>query len=214
MNTVPDRLNLDIKIRNGGEDRGKEAAETRAAVALLTRSIRIVSGGNAFDPSKPSCGYNCFPLSEGFYGGHTMVRQGFKTYQVQGVEFYQLGQGGRKARYPVHFHLARKTPPNTFVKDCSVHDSMTRWYTLHATQGVKLARNVGYLSIGHGYYLEDGTETDNDFYSNIGIFARAAINNDQNPRKVPGILAWGGSQDQVQTYPSIPILPIQLCSGS
>ena len=57
-----------------------------------------------------------------------------------------------------------------------------------ADQGVTLARNVGYLSIGHGYYLEDGTETDNKFYSNIGIFARAAVNNDQNPRKVPGIL--------------------------
>ncbi len=200
LKTVPDRLNLDIKIRNGGENRGKEAAETRAAVALLTRSIRIVSGGNAFDQSKQSCNYNCFPLSEGFYGGHTMIRQGFKTYQVQGVEFYQLGQGGRIARYPVHFHMARKTPLNTFVQDCSVHDSMTRWYTLHATQGVRLARNVGYLSIGHGYYLEDGTETDNDFYSNIGIFARAAINNDQNPRRVPGILAWGG----VKTSANVP----------
>jgi hypothetical protein len=47
---------------------------------------------------------------------------------------------------------------------------------------------VGYLSIGHGFYLEDGTETDNKLYSNIGIFARAAVNNVQNPRQVPGIL--------------------------
>ena len=66
---------------------------------------------------------------------------------------------------------------------------MTRWYVIHATQGVTLARNVGYLSIGHGYYLEDGTETDNKFYSNLGVFARAAIRNPQNPRQVPGILA-------------------------
>jgi len=194
LNNLPQRLKQDIKIVNGGEDNGKKYAETRAAVALLTRSIRIVSGGNTFDESKKTCSYDCFPLSEGFFGGHTMIRQGFKEYKVQGVEFYQLGQGGRKARYPVHLHLARKTPNNTFVKDCSVHDSMTRWYTIHGTQGVTLARNVGYLSIGHGYYLEDGTETDNNFYSNIGIFARAAINNDQNPRKVPGILAWGGSK--------------------
>ena len=93
--------------------------------------------------------------------------------------------------YPVHFHMARKTPKDTFIKDCSVHDSMTRWFTIHATHGVTLARNVGYKSIGHGYYLEDGTETDNKFYSNIGIFARAAIDNAQNPRKVPGILAGG-----------------------
>ena len=80
-------------------------------------------------------------------------------------------------------------PPVTFVEDCSVWDSMTRWVTLHGSQGVTLARNVGYKSIGHGYYLEDGTETDNKFYSNIGVFARAAVINPQNPRQVPGILA-------------------------
>ena len=93
--------------------------------------------------------------------------------------------------YSLHFHETRITPPNTFVKDCSIHDSMTRWITLHATQGVTLARNVGYKSIGHGYYLEDGTEINNKLYSNIGIFARAAIDNEQNPRSVPGILAGG-----------------------
>jgi hypothetical protein len=172
-------------------------AETRAAVALLTRSIRIVSGPNSdtIDQSKLNCETKenptpCFPVSDGYIGGHTIVRQGFKTFQVQGVEFYQLGQGGRLGHYPVHFHLARKTPPDTFVKDCSIHDSMTRFITLHATQDVLLARNVGYQSIGHGYYLEDGTEINNKLYSNIGILARSAAMNDTwNPRKVPGILS-------------------------
>jgi hypothetical protein len=103
-----------------------------------------------------------------------------------------MGQGGRLAHYPVHFHMARKTPQGdggTFVKDSSVNESMTRWYVIHSTQGVTLARNVGWKSIGHGYYLEDGTEANNNLYSNIGIFARAAINNAQNDRQVPGILA-------------------------
>jgi hypothetical protein len=184
---VPDRLGLDFT-----------KVETRAAVALLTRSIRIVSGGeNAGDP---------FPAeSTGYYfGGHTVVRQGFKDFEVQGVEFYQLGQGGRLAHYPVHFHLARKTSPDAakprvFLKDSSIHDSMTRWVTLHGTQDVLLARNVGYRSIGHGYYLEDGTEINNRFHSNIGIYARAAVlvveadgkevAQRDNLRKVPGILA-------------------------
>src|SRR5216684_4468929 len=170
----------------------KTKAETRAAVALLTRSIRIVSEGDT-----PVA--DTFTEAAGnYFGGHTIVRQGFENYQLQGVEFYQLGQGGSIMHYPVHFHLARRTPqpakkspplpPITFVKDSSIHDSMTRWITLHGTQGVLLARNVGYLSIGHGYYLEDGTETDNQLYSNIGIFARAAVDNAQNPRQVPGIL--------------------------
>lgn len=189
-----DRLNLDIKVE------GKPAAETRAAVALLSRSIRIVSEGASFNADN----HTTLPTSGSgaYFGGHTLVRQGFKRYQMQGVEFYQLGQGGRMERYPVHLDRARKTPQDTFVKDCSVHDSMTRWITVHATQGVTLARNVGYKSIGHGYYLEDGPETDNKFYSNIGIFARAAIDNAQNPRKVPGILAGGSSMNSEFPYNS------------
>jgi hypothetical protein len=172
------------------------AVDTRAAVALLSRNIRVVSEGDL--PSDPFSVGSDHP----FYGGHTMVRQGFAQYQVQGVEFYQLGQGGAKGRYPVHFHMLRKTAqpstesedstpePLNYLKDCSIWDSMTRWVTVHATQGMYLARNVGYLSIGHGFYLEDATEINNKFYSNIGIDTRAAIQDKtHNPRQVPGILA-------------------------
>ena len=190
-------LNLDIKtspkLAPGGEPVVDPipAAETRAAVALLTRSICIKSEGNGINEPFPDPSVLDEHGKSYYFGGHTVIRQGVKRCQLQGVEFFQMGQGGRMGHYPVHFHSARKTPADTYVKDCSVHDSMTRWITLHATQGVTLARNVGYKSIGHGYYLEDGTETDNKLYSNIGIFARAAIDNPQNPRKVPGILAGG-----------------------
>jgi hypothetical protein len=188
LSTVP---NIDPVLKSAG-------AETRAAVALLSRSIRIVSEGDTLSDGflAESTGY--------FFGGHTIVRQGFKLVQIQGVEFYQLGQGGRLGHYPVHFHHARKTQnppkspdgtkdlpqaPPTFVADSSVWDSMTRWMVLHGTQDVTLARNVGYKSIGHGFYLEDGTEINNTLVANLGIFARAAVDNTQNPRKVPGILA-------------------------
>lgn len=157
-----------------------DEAETRAAVALLSRSIRIVSEGNDLN----------VPLdANDYYGGHTIFRQGFEKIQVQGVEFYQMGQGGRLGRYPVNFRLARKTPSDTYLKDNSIHDSMTRWITLQGTHGVLIERNVGYKSIGHGFLLKDATEIDNKFYSNIGVFARAAVDNIQNPRKVPGIYA-------------------------
>jgi hypothetical protein len=159
--------------------------ETRAAVGLLSRSIRIVSdGGAAGDPFKEEPGT--------YFGGHTVVRQGLLSYQIQGVEFYQLGQGGLKGHYPVHFHMLRQAPPGVYVKDSSIWDSMTRWITVHATQGVFLARNVGYKSIGHGFYLEDGTEADNELHTNLGVFARAAVLNDDNKRQVPGILARPG----------------------
>src|SRR5262249_54524757 len=153
--------------------------ETRAAVGLLTRSIRIVSEGDTFGdcfpPSVKDMTKGCLmddPRKTYFFGGHTIARQGFMSFQVQGVEFRQLGQGGRLGHYPIHFHLVRQAPPNTFVRDSSIDESMTRWITVHGTQSVELSRNVGYLSIGHGFYLEDGVETDNKFYSNLGIFAR------------------------------------------
>ena len=188
-------LKLDASlVRNG--------AETRAAVGVLTRSIRIVSEGDTLScPAGTSD--SCFPdeppagsSAPGYYfGGHVVVRQGVEKFQIQGVEFKQLGQGGRIGHYPVHFHHVRRAPPDTFVRDSSVHDSMTRWVVLHGTQEVKLERNVGYKSIGHGYYLEGGTEINNTLTANLGVFARAAIANDQNPRKVPGILAASNLHD-------------------
>ena len=194
LDRLPDRLN--IKDRQNIK---KKAAETRAAVALLTRSIRIVSeGDNANVTFPPVCTKE--PCTNYYFGGHTIARQGFKLFEIQGVEFKQLGQGGNIGHYPIHFHMARKTPAGTFVRDSSINESMTRWITIHGTQGVEFARNVGYKSIGHGFYLEDATETDNKFYSNLGIFARAAVDNDDNPRKVPGILA---SPDPIRGFWSV-----------
>jgi len=188
LDRLPGRLNIT-----------KKAAETRAAVALLTRSIRIVSEGDAVDQTFPVCTKESCPIKY-YFGGHVIARQGFALFRIQGVEFKQLGQGENIGHYPIHFHMARKTPAGTFVRDSSINESMTRWITIHGTQGVEFARNVGYKSIGHGFYLEDATETDNKFYSNLGIFARAAVDNGDNPRKVPGILA---SPDITPGSPSV-----------
>jgi hypothetical protein len=201
---------MDSNLIDGG-------LQTQAAVALLTRSIRIVSAGDqagqtfeqassnpdnckkyaVVQPAKDSCYY---------YGAQMVIRQGFKQVQIQGVEFQYMGQGGKMGHYPIHFHLARRVPADTFIKDSVINESMTRWIVLHSTQGVLLQRNIGWKSIGHGFYLEDGTETDNKFYSNLGIFARAAVDNIQNPRKVPGILADSQSiaQPPEFTAPNVP----------
>ena len=58
LSGVPTRLGLDFT-----------QAETRAAVALLTRDIRIVSEGSSFNQP--------FPSGPGqYFGGHTVIRQG------------------------------------------------------------------------------------------------------------------------------------------
>lgn len=191
---VPGRLNIDPKTLADG-------VETRAAVGLLTRSIRIVSAGDTPGAEMPGGTYS--------FGGHTVFRQGFKLLQIQGVEFKDLGQGGRLGHYPVHFHMPRRVPDGTFVKDSSINESMTRWVVLHATSNALIARNVGWKSIGHGYYLETGTETDNKFHSNLGVWARPAVYSGVganvatgfNPRQIPGILSANdqGAGDSITT---------------
>jgi hypothetical protein len=175
---IKDRLKLD-----------RDSIDTRAAVGLLSRNIRIVSEGDT--PPDTSKGTEPFfpPDPGNFFGGHVIFRQGFKQVQIQGVEFRQLGQGGLLGRYAVHFHMDRRVPADTFVKDCSMDESMTRWITIHGSQNILIARNVGWKSIGHGFFIEDGTETDNKLYANLGVLARAGVKNSQNPREVPGILA-------------------------
>jgi hypothetical protein len=180
--------------------------ENRAAVALLSRNILVESEGKEpvlmdrdTGPGDPH-----FPVAAGYYGAQTLVRDGVAQFQVQGVEFDHLGAGGEIGHYPVHFHMVRKAPQptevppfaGTYLADSSIHDSNTRFVTIHASQGILVARNVGYRSIGHGFYLEDATEINNRLYSNIGIEAIAAVNSSENTRRVPGILSQLGKSEQ------------------
>jgi cell migration-inducing and hyaluronan-binding protein len=181
----------------------KQGAETRAAVGILNRSVRVVSAGDnpgedfpdsPLERPEARCKLNSDGKTDGkgpcySFGGHMVIRQGFATAYVSGVEFKQMGQGGRLAHYPIHFHMARKVPYETTIASNSINESMTRWIVLHSTLGVRVANNIGYKSIGHGFYLEDATEAGNIFDGNLGVFARAAIDNDQNPRKIAGILS-------------------------
>lgn len=177
----------------------KPFVDTRAAVALLSRNIKIVSGGkNAGDELLHETSTD----TDRYYGGHTIIRQGFTKVQIQGVEFYQMGQGGIIARSPLQFHGTYNVPADTFVRDCSIHDSMSRWIELRgvggsaSSPGVLLERNVGYKSIGHGY-MSAGHEAYNTYRANIGIYARPALIYQDNPRNVPGIYAQSGGDFMV-----------------
>jgi len=178
----------------------RKTVETRAAVALLTRNIRIVSAGNAIGEDLPAADS---PDANRYFGGQTVIRQGFAQVQIQGVEFYQMGQGGMLAHSPLLFLGVFDAPANgsAFVRDCSIHDSMTRWIEVRGAQNLLLERNVGYKSIGHGY-MSAGFEAGNIYRANIGIYARPALkhfrgnpqyadahNYPDNPRNVPGVYA-------------------------
>lgn len=57
------------------------------------------------------------------------------------------------------------------VVGASVWDSGNRWLTIHGTNYLVVRDCVGYRSIGHGFYLEDGTEVRNVLDHNLAVQA-------------------------------------------
>jgi hypothetical protein len=102
--------------------------------------------------------------------GHTMYHRG-SAGSISYSEFRHLGKRGVLGRYSLHFHLVGDTMRGSFVLGASVWDSDNRWLTVHGTDYLVVRDCVGYRSVGHGFYLEDGTETRNVFDRNLAVRA-------------------------------------------
>ena len=126
----------------------------RAEVANLSRNIVIESAN---------------PDGE---RGHTMYHRD-SAGSLAYTEFRHLGKKNTLGRYSIHFHLAGETMRGGFVKGNSIWDSHNRWVTIHGTNYLYVNDNVGYQSIGHGFFLEDGTEVNNILDRNLAIMAKA-----------------------------------------
>lgn len=61
------------------------------------------------------------------------------------------------------------------VDSLSIHNSFSRFVTVHGTHEAVVSNNVGYNCIGHGYFLEDGYETENHFLGNLGVLVKPGI---------------------------------------
>jgi hypothetical protein len=105
--------------------------------------------------------------------GHTMYHAN-STGSISYAEFRCLGKRGVLGRYALHFHLCRDTMRGAYVIGASIHDSENRWLTIHGTDYVVVRDCVGYNSLGHGFFLEDGTEVFNVFDRNLAVQARHA----------------------------------------
>lgn len=128
------------------------SGEYRAEVANLSRNVIVESA----DPSGVR--------------GHTMYHadsQGSISY----AEFRHLGKRDTLGKYPIHYHLVGDTMRGSSLVGLSVWDSHNRWITVHGTQYLVVKDCVGYKSIGHGYFLEDGTEVYNIFDRNLAVQA-------------------------------------------
>ena len=127
----------------------------RADVANLSRNVVVESA----DPAGVR--------------GHTMYHRD-STGSISYTEFRHLGKDGTLGRYSLHFHLCGDTMRGASVVGASIWDSHNRWITIHGTNYLVVRDCVGYRSRGHGFFLEDGTETCNVLDRNLAVQAYIA----------------------------------------
>lgn len=102
--------------------------------------------------------------------GHTMYHAN-SAGSISYAEFRHLGKKNVLGKYSLHFHLCRDTMRGSSVVGASIHDSDNRWITVHGTDYLIVRDCVGYNSVGHGFFLEDGTEVFNVFDRNLAVQA-------------------------------------------
>jgi hypothetical protein len=104
--------------------------------------------------------------------GHTMYHR-HSSGSISYAEFRHLGKTGKLGKYSLHFHRVGDTMRGSSVVGASIWDSGNRWITIHGTNALAVQDCVGYGSIGHGFFLEDGTEVDNILDGNLAVQACA-----------------------------------------
>lgn len=124
-------------------------SDMRAEVGLLSKSIKIQgdTGGDDF-------------------GGHIMIHSNSVAH-VEDVELFRMGQKKILGRYPFHWHLLEEKGNGQYLKNTSIHTSFNRAITIHGTESTLVEGNFCYDHIGHGLFLEDGSERFNTIKNNV-----------------------------------------------
>ncbi|MES2792962.1 MAG: G8 domain-containing protein [Planctomycetota bacterium] len=100
--------------------------------------------------------------------GHTMIHVN-SAGSISYAEFRHLGKRDVLGRYSLHFHLCHDTMRGSSVIGASIWDSHNRFLTIHGTDAIVVRDCVGYKSVGHGFFLEDGTEVNNILDHNLSV---------------------------------------------
>jgi hypothetical protein len=143
-----DRITLDQPLSRPRVGVG----EFRAEVANLSRNVVVES-------AKPDG-----------ERGHVMYHRG-SAGGVSYAEFRHLGKQGVLGRYNLHYHQCGDTMRGSSIVGASFHHSKNRFLTVHGTNYLVVRDCVGFHSVGHGFFLEDGTEVYNLFDRNLACQA-------------------------------------------
>ena len=111
-------------------------------------------------------------------GAHTVATEGIAKYQVSGVRLEHMGMEVLGS-YPLHLHLVGQAPAGTHIKGCVILHSKLRAVTVHATQNLLVKDNVAFNISGHAYFLEDGSEYENEIIHNLGVYIKAKDGGDR-----------------------------------
>lgn len=156
-------------------------ADLRAEVGLLTRNVTIQGASDCVDTDHANYGL----------GGHIMVHGPIEmgglefptgAAFIEGVELFRMGQKSRLARYPFHWHLcldSRIDGKQQYFSDSSVHISFNRAITIHGTNYAVVENNFCYDHLGHGLFLEDGSERFNIIRKNVVLHTRRPLRGEE-----------------------------------
>ncbi|XP_048043522.1 cell surface hyaluronidase [Megalobrama amblycephala] len=151
-----------------------DGVDMRAEVALLSRNILIHGEMENSCYGKNWCQY----FSYDTFGGHIKILGNFSSVHLSHVELKHMGQQQEKGRYPVNFHRCGDVDQRggyidpTYVNSLSIHHSFSRCVAIHATNGLLVRDTIGYDTLGHCFFLEDGIEQRNVFFHNLGLLTR------------------------------------------
>ncbi|QDU31450.1 hypothetical protein ETAA8_66080 [Anatilimnocola aggregata] len=143
-----------IKFAEALEHKHLGEGDNRGEVGNLSRNVVVESA----DPAGER--------------GHTMYHR-YSKGSISYAEFRHLGKKNVLGRYALHFHLIGNTMRGSSVIGASIWDSHNRWLTIHGTNYLVVRDNVGFGSVGHGFFLEDGTEIFNVLDRNLAVGAVA-----------------------------------------
>ncbi len=146
----------DVQVHTRATDGKTWTADLRAEVGVLTHNITIQGDANS---------------DTNGYGGHIMMHHGAKAY-ISGVELYRMGQKAILGRYPFHWHMEKNMGAGQYFKNSSVHKSFNRAITVHGTEYTLVENNFCYDHLGHGIFLEDGSERFNTIRKNVVLLSK------------------------------------------
>ena len=101
--------------------------------------------------------------------GHTMYHRR-SAGSISYAEFRHLGKEGVLGRYSLHYHLCGDTDGAARWSEPRLNTA-NRWLTIHGTNYLVVRDCVGYQSVGHGFFMEDGTEVYNVLDHNLAVQA-------------------------------------------